>query len=75
LNVLERCEDALTKAGELFELWREDCTGSCAAPGSQKASSVRVRCFFEHDANNGRPRWRNVQRKAAEPAIRMVVSN
>jgi DDE domain len=40
-----------------------------------QAFSPRVRKFFEHDPNNGRPRYRNVQRKTAAPAIRMVVSN
>jgi hypothetical protein len=63
------------KAGELFELWKEDCAGSGAAPGSQKSFSVRIRRFFKHDANHGRPRYLNVQRKTAQPAIRMVVSN
>jgi hypothetical protein len=72
---LERCEGAIMKAGELFELWQEDCAGNGIAPGSQKSFSVRLRRFFEHDANNGRPRYRNVQRKTAQPAIRMVVSN
>jgi hypothetical protein len=72
---LERCEGAIMKAGELFELWREDCSGTDIAPGSQKAFSVRLRRFFKHDANNGRPRYLDVQRKTAQAAIRMVVSN
>jgi hypothetical protein len=72
---LERCEGAVMKAGELFELWQEDCVGSGAPTGSQKAFSVRLRRFFKHDANNGRPRYLDVQRRTAQAAIRMVVSN
>ena len=56
-------------------LWEEDCADTGITPGSQKAFSPRVRKFFEHDPNNGRPRYRNAQRKTAAPAIRMVVSN
>ncbi len=72
---LERCDGVSMKAGDLFKLWEEDCSETGISAGSQKAFSPRIRKFFEHDPNNGRPRYRNVQRKSAQPAIRMVVSN
>jgi hypothetical protein len=53
----------------------EDCAELGIDAGSQKSFSVRVRKFFEHDPNHGRPRYKNVQRKTEQPAIRMVVSN
>jgi hypothetical protein len=37
--------------------------------------AYRLKAIFAHDANQGRRPFRNVQRKTAQPAIRMVVSN
>ncbi|MGA7325451.1 MAG: hypothetical protein WBX25_13415 [Rhodomicrobium sp.] len=72
---LERCEGAEMKATPLFNLWREDCSETGAACGTQKAFSARIKRYFEHDRNKGRPVYRNVRRRTAQTAIRMVVSN
>lgn len=72
---LERCEGAEMKATPLFNLWREDCSETGAACGTQKAFSARIKRYFEHDPNKGRPVYRNVRRRTAQAAIRMVVSN
>jgi hypothetical protein len=63
------------EAGDLFQIWQSDSTNNGIASESQKAFSVRIRRFFTHDPNRGRPRYLNVRPRTAQPANRMVVSN
>src|SRR5258708_20863566 len=46
---LERCDGSTMKAGDLFQLWGEDCAELGIDAGSQKSFSVRVRKFFQTD--------------------------
>jgi hypothetical protein len=71
----ERCDGAEIKVTPLFNLCREDYSETGVACGMQKAFSARIKRYFEHDANHGRPLYRNVRRRTASAAIRMVVNN
>jgi hypothetical protein len=71
---LERCAGEHMMAAPLYQLWIEDCSSRAANPGSPKAFSKRIRRYFEHDRNSGRPRYLDVRPKTDYPAIRMVVS-
>jgi hypothetical protein len=56
-------------------LWKSDCEVTGIEPGSPKGFKNRIQRYCQHDPNNGRPRYLNVRKKTAQPAIRMVVSN
>ncbi len=75
VRCLEKCDGQHMTSAALGALWKSDCDETGVEPCSPKAFSLRIRRYCQHDPNNGRPRYLNVRKKTAQPAIRMVVSN
>ncbi len=76
---LERSAGAATRAGELFDLWKLDCTENDIEPGSQKKFSERMQRHFTRDPASGRPKYLNVRPKASasqrSTKLQLAVSN
>lgn len=72
---LERYEGTIMMAGDLWKLWQEDCSQNDLEPGTQQAFGRRMKQWFSHERNNGRPRYLNVRAKMEHTGLRLAVSN
>jgi hypothetical protein len=71
---LEFCPGEYIAAGQLFQMWRQECSEHGREAGSQKAFAARVKRRVQHERNSGRPRYVGVRFKTADTRHLRVVS-
>jgi hypothetical protein len=70
---LEFCPGEHIAAGQLFQMWKQECSEHGREAGSQKSFAARVKRRVRHERNNGRPRYIGVRFKTADaPRLRVV---
>ena len=70
---LEFCPGEHIAAGQLFQMWKQECSEHGREAGSQKSFAARVKRRVRHERNSGRPRYIGVRCKTADtPRLRVV---
>jgi hypothetical protein len=70
---LEFCPGEHIAAGQLFQMWKQECSEHGRGAGSQKSFAARVKRRVQHERNSGRPRYIGVRCKTADaPRLRVV---
>ena len=63
---LEFCPGEHIAAGQLFQMWKQECSEHGREAGSQKSFAARVKRRVRHERNSGRPRYIGVRCKTAD---------
>jgi hypothetical protein len=70
---LEFCPGEYVAAGQLFQMWKRECSEHSREAGSQKSFAARIKRWVQHERNSGRPRYAGVRCKTADtPRLRVV---
>jgi hypothetical protein len=71
---LEFCPGEYIAAGQLFQMWKQECSEHSREAGSQKSFAARVKRRVQHERNSGRPRYIGVRCKTPDARRLRVVS-
>jgi hypothetical protein len=72
---LEQFPGVFMMTAEPWAMWQKRCAMRGDEYGDQRSFSQHLREHFDHDPNNGRPRFLNVRAKQKAPKLSVVRSS